>query len=35
MSGQTSAPPTADEIEVAKHQGARVTHVAAALKAAR
>jgi NAD(P)H dehydrogenase (quinone) len=34
-SGQHSAPPTADELEVAKHQGARVTRVAAALKAAR
>lgn len=35
ISGQNSAPPTADELEVAKHQGARVAHVAAALKAAR
>jgi NAD(P)H dehydrogenase (quinone) len=34
ISGQNSAPPSADELEVAKHQGARVTHVAAALKAA-
>ena len=34
-SGQNSAPPTKDELEVAKHQGARVTKVAAALKAAR
>jgi NAD(P)H dehydrogenase (quinone) len=34
-SGQNSAPPTADELEVARHQGARVTKVAAALKAAR
>jgi NAD(P)H dehydrogenase (quinone) len=34
-SGQNSAPPTAEEIEVAKHQGARVTQVAAALKSAR
>ena len=34
-SGQNSAPPTADELEVARHQGARVTSVAAALKAAR
>ncbi|HXW62354.1 MAG TPA: hypothetical protein VEJ45_07140 [Candidatus Acidoferrales bacterium] len=34
-SGQHSAPPTADELEVAKHQGARVARVAAALKAAR
>ena len=32
-SGQNSAPPTAEEIEVAKHQGARVTEVSAALKA--
>jgi NAD(P)H dehydrogenase (quinone) len=35
VSGQNSAPPTADDIQVAKHQGARVTQVAAALKAAR
>jgi NAD(P)H dehydrogenase (quinone) len=34
-SGQNSAPPTLDELEVAKHQGARITQVAAALKAAR
>ena len=34
MSGQNSAPPTPEELEVAKHQGARVTQVAAALKAA-
>jgi NAD(P)H dehydrogenase (quinone) len=34
-SGQNSVPPTVDELVVAKHQGARVTHVAAALKAAR
>jgi len=34
-SGQNSAKPTADELLVAKHQGARVTQVAAALKAAR
>jgi len=33
ISGQSSAPPTADELEVAKHQGIRVTQVAAALKA--
>jgi NAD(P)H dehydrogenase (quinone) len=32
-SGQNSAPPTAEDIEVANHQGARVTQVAAALKA--
>jgi NAD(P)H dehydrogenase (quinone) len=35
ISGQNSARPTTDEIEVAKHQGARVTQVAAALKATR
>ena len=34
MSGQNNAPPTLEELEVAKHQGARVTQVAAALKAA-
>jgi NAD(P)H dehydrogenase (quinone) len=34
-SGQNSAPPTADDIEVAKHQGVRVAQVAAALKSAR
>jgi NAD(P)H dehydrogenase (quinone) len=34
-SGQNSARPTADELVVAKHQGARVTQVAAALRAAR
>jgi NAD(P)H dehydrogenase (quinone) len=34
VSGQNSAPPTADDIVVAKHQGARVARVAAALKAA-
>ena len=34
-SGQNGAKPTADELVVAKHQGARVTQVAAALKAAR
>jgi NAD(P)H dehydrogenase (quinone) len=33
ISGQNSAPPTAEDLEVAKHQGARVTQVAAALKA--
>src|SRR3974390_978301 len=32
VSGQNSAPPTQDDLEVAKHQGARVTKVAAALK---
>src|SRR5215471_17123499 len=35
ISGQNSAPPTAEELEVARHQGARITQVAAALKAAR
>jgi NAD(P)H dehydrogenase (quinone) len=34
-SGQNSAPPTPEELVVAKHQGARVTKVAAALKAVR
>lgn len=34
-SGQNSAKPTPDELEVAKHQGSRVTQVAAALKAAK
>jgi NAD(P)H dehydrogenase (quinone) len=34
-SGQNSAKPTPDELEVARHQGARVTEVAAALKAAK
>jgi NAD(P)H dehydrogenase (quinone) len=34
-SGQHGDPPTAEELIVAKHQGARITHVAAALKAAR
>jgi NAD(P)H dehydrogenase (quinone) len=34
VSGQNSAPPTADELEVAKRQGERITQVAAALKAA-
>jgi NAD(P)H dehydrogenase (quinone) len=34
-SGQNNARPTAEELEVARHQGARITHVAAALKAAR
>src|ERR1700745_172092 len=35
ISGQNSAPPTTDELVVAKHQGARITQVAAALKAGR
>jgi NAD(P)H dehydrogenase (quinone) len=35
VSGQTMTPPTSHDLEVAKHQGARVTQVAAALKAAR
>jgi NAD(P)H dehydrogenase (quinone) len=34
-SGQNGTPPTVDELVVAKHQGARVTQVAAALKGAR
>lgn len=34
-SGQNSAPPTPEELEVARHQGARVTQVAAALKSAK
>jgi NAD(P)H dehydrogenase (quinone) len=33
MSGQNNAPPKAEELEVARHQGARVAQVAAALKA--
>jgi hypothetical protein len=33
VSGENSARPTADDLEVARHQGARVTQVAAALKA--
>jgi NAD(P)H dehydrogenase (quinone) len=33
VSGQNSAPPTANDLEVARHQGVRVTRVAAALKA--
>jgi NAD(P)H dehydrogenase (quinone) len=32
VSGQNSTPPTPDDLEVARHQGARVTQVAAALK---
>ena len=35
VSGQNMTPPTADDLVVARHQGARVTQVAAALKAAR
>jgi NAD(P)H dehydrogenase (quinone) len=35
VSGQTMTPPTPHDLEVAKHQGARVTQVAAALKAGR
>lgn len=35
VSGQTMAPPTEHDLEVAKHQGARIAQVAAALKAAR
>lgn len=32
ISGQSSAPPTSDDLEVAKHQGARLAEVATALK---
>ena len=35
VSGEKGAPPTTDDLEIAKHQGALVTKVAAALKAAR
>lgn len=35
VSGQESNPPTADELEVARFEGRRVTHVARALKAAK
>ncbi len=35
VSGQDHAPPTADDLEVARFQGRRVAQVAAALKAAR
>ena len=35
VSGKNSTPPSADDLEVAKHQGTRVTLVAAALKAGR
>jgi NAD(P)H dehydrogenase (quinone) len=35
VSRQTMTPPTPHDLEVAKHQGVRVTQVAAALKAAR
>jgi NAD(P)H dehydrogenase (quinone) len=35
MSGQNSQPPKAEELEVAAHQGKRVTEVAAALRAIR
>ena len=31
VSGQNSAPPTPEDLEVARHQGARVSQVAAAL----
>jgi NAD(P)H dehydrogenase (quinone) len=34
VSGQDGAPPTADDLEVARFQGRRVTHVARVLKAA-
>ena len=33
VSGQNSTPPTANDLEVARHQGARVTKVASALRA--
>ena len=33
VSGRNSAPPTADDLDIAKHQGVRVTQVATALKA--
>jgi NAD(P)H dehydrogenase (quinone) len=33
ISGQNTLPPTADDLEVARHQGVRVAQVAAALKA--
>jgi len=35
VAGQNATPPTADDLEVARHQGTRITQVAAALKAAR
>ncbi len=35
VAGQNSAPPTPDELEVARYQGRRVTQVAGALKAAK
>ena len=35
VSGQNSAPPTEDDLVVARHQGVRITQVAAALRAAR
>jgi len=35
VSGQTRTPPTENDLEVARHQGRRVSQVAAALKAAR
>jgi len=35
VSGQNRTPPTAEDLEVARHQGERVTQVAAALKAAK
>lgn len=35
VSGQNNAPPTADELEVARYQGRRVTEVARALKPAK
>ena len=35
VSGQNNAPPAADDVAVARYQGRRIAHVAAALKAAR
>jgi len=35
VSGQKNAPPTADDLEVARYQGWRIAQVATALKAAR
>ena len=35
VSGQNATPPTADDLEVARHQGTRITQVAAAMKAAK
>jgi len=35
VSGQNTTAPTADDLEIARHQGVRIAHVAAALKASR